>query len=316
VPRSRLKRLWREFRYLIGPAALEASVALTRIIPLPFTLLLMEDLLGRIAWPLAGPYRGQMRENLRLSLGEIPEEERDRIAKEALRNMFRGFVELFYSVHCFDRLSPHLRWRGEEHLKEALAQGRGVIAVTAHLGNFTLMGVAMARRGYPFRMIIKDPKHPRMARTFQKMRRQQGTPWIPAVPPMRCQREILRALKRGEVVGFVADENRRRGGIVMEFLGRKMAMPPGPAFYHIATGAPILPVFLLRGQRGLEMVIKPPLEVSLSGDRDRDLYLITKTVTQEIEGMIRRHPEQWHWVSRTRVKIRARRRAFEEIDKS
>lgn len=296
-----MKCLWREFRYLIGPAAVEASVAMTRLVPLPFALFLAEDVMGRIAWPLAGPYRALMRENLRLSLKEVPEEERDWIAKEALRNMFRGFVELLYSVHCFDRLSPYLRWTGEGHLKEALVQGKGVIAVTAHLGNFALMGVAMVRRGYPFRVIIKDPKHPRMARTFQKMRRQQGTPWIPAIPPIRCQREVLRALKGGEVVAFVVDESRRRGGIVMEFLGRKMAMPPGPAFYHMATGAPILPVFLLRGQKGLEMVIRPPLEVSLSGDRDRDLCLITETVTQEIEGMIRRHPEQWHWVSKAKV---------------
>jgi len=131
---------------------------------------------------------------------------------------------------------------------------------------------------------------------------------------MRCQREILRSLKRGEIVGFVADEGRRRGGIVMEFLGRRMAMPPGPAFYHLATNAPILPVYLLRdGKERLKMVVKPPLEFSLSGNRERDLYLITRAVTRELEGTIRSYPHQWHWVSRVRPKIRTRRRAPEEM---
>lgn len=310
-----LKKLWREFRYLVAPAGLKAMVALSRIVPREVAHILLVEVVGKVAWWFAGHWRQRMRENITISLGNRKSpEERDQIAKAALRNMFLGFVELLYSIHSVEEVLDGIPWEGKEILEESLKAARGVIAVTAHIGNFTLIAAAMNLQGYPFRMIVKDPKHPRMAKTFQQLRERQGTRWIPALPPMRCQREILRSLKRGEIVGFVADEGRRRGGIVMEFLGRRMAMPPGPAFYHLATHAPILPVYLLRdGKERLRMVVKPPLELSLSGNRERDLYLITRAVTRELEGTIRSYPHQWHWVSRVHPKIRTRRRAPKEM---
>lgn len=304
-----MKNLWREFRYLIGPPCLEGLVALAGIVPWEVAHLLFVRGMGSVAWWLTGPWRGKMRENMAVALGDrASARQRDRIARAALRNMFLGFLELVYSVADPDRVLDGMTWQGENWLKGALQRAKGVIAVTAHLGNFTLMPAAMIRRGYPFKMIIKDPKHPRMARTFQRMRRRQGVEWIPASANLGTQRKIMRSLALGEIVGFVADEGMRRGGIVVEFLGRPRAMPPGPAFYHLMTGAPILPLYLMReGDGGLKMVIKPPIEVALTGDRERDLYLLTKAVTQELQDTIREHPEQWHWVGRTRPKIRTRR---------
>lgn len=308
------RRVEREFRYLIGAIGFRAIVRATRIVPMGLSRLLFVKLLSPLAWPFAGKYRRKMLDNLDLSYGDaLTPQQKERIAKRVLKNMFQGFLETIYSIYSLPRIMSRLRWEGEEHLREAMREGKGVIAVSAHLGNFTLIGGVMRRRGYPCWVIIKDPKHPRMAQVFEEFRRVQGTRSIPADPPMRCQREIMRALRRGEIVLFVSDENQKKGGILIDFMGRRMAMPPGPAFYHLRTGAPILPVFLLReGEDGLRLLIEPPLQVPLQGDKDKDLYSITREVTRKIESFIRRYPDQWHWVSKRRIRTRTRRPSFEE----
>ena len=97
----------------------------------------------------------------------------------------------------------------------------------------------------------------------------------------------------------------------MEFLGRPMALPVGPAVYHLRTGAPIIPIFILRQEgRRHKVIIDSPLEITLSGDEERDVFTITNQIARVLETFITRYPDQWAWISKRRIQTRTKRATF------
>lgn len=97
----------------------------------------------------------------------------------------------------------------------------------------------------------------------------------------------------------------------MEFLGRPMALPVGPAVYHLKTGAPILPMFIIRQEgRRHKVIIDSPLEVALSGDEERDVFAITDQIARVIETFITTYPGQWSWIGKRRIRTRTKRATF------
>ncbi len=309
------KKLWWEIRYQIACWSLRGLIIVIRFFPLKWALFIIERIVGRIGWHLAGEYRKKMLDNLTLSFQDpLTEQEKRRISQESFRYMIRGFVETMYCVHFYKKkLYPRIELEGRENLDQALAQGKGVIAVSAHLGNFAILGAKLNASGYPFSLIINDPAHPGLARLFQEMQERVGVRSIPVDPPLRCQREIMRSLRKGEIVGFISDENQKRGGVLVEFLGRVMAMPAGPAIYHLKTGGPILPIFILHQvDGGHKVIIDTPLKVELSGDEERDIFTITAQVTRVIESYIKKYPTQWSWISKRRIRTKTRRKTFLE----
>ena len=139
----------------------------------------------------------------------------DRAAKRAVAvamagNMIKSFFECLYLASPFrEKVQGMSAIRGAEHLDHALARGRGVIAVSAHFGNFINLGSFMVRAGYPFHMVLRDPESEPLARLFQLFRREAGQQWISTTPAAQCQRDILRRLRGNEIICIIADEYRR-----------------------------------------------------------------------------------------------------------
>ena len=101
----------------------------------------------------------------------------------------------------------------------------------------------------------------------------------------------------------------------MVFFGQKASTAIGPAVLALRTGAPIVPVFIIRENDNTHtIIIEPEIEYEPSGDPDRDIYTITSTFTRIIESYVRRYPSQWPWISnrwrekppRKRVKVKKR----------
>jgi lauroyl/myristoyl acyltransferase len=105
--------------------------------------------------------------------------------------------------------------------------------------------------------------------------------------------------------------------VEVEFLGRIMALPVGPAVYHLKTGAPILPMFIIRQEAGgHKIIIDPPLEIQLSGDERRDIFTIVTEIARVLESYIKKYPGQWSWISKRRIRTRTRRKTFLEGGKN
>jgi KDO2-lipid IV(A) lauroyltransferase len=319
----RKKRGWKrmrwEIRYWLASVGLLGFLRAIRVIPFPWAFSFIDGIAGKLAWRFATKYKKKMLDNLTSTYhNSLTDEEKERIAQESFRTMLTGFIETFYCVHFYrTKFDPWIELEGRENLDQVLTRGKGAIAVSAHLGTFTLIGAKLSASGFHLTWILGGQPHPRLAQLWREMGEKVGAGFIIIDSLFTFHKAILRVLRKGEVVGFICDENQKHGGVEVEFLGRIMALPVGPAVYHLKTGAPILPMFILRQKDGgHKVIIEPPLEIQLSGDEGRDIFTIVTEIARVLESYIKKYPGQWSWISKRRIRTRTRRKTLLEGGKN
>jgi len=221
--------------------------------------------------------------------------------------------------HSKERIIGSIRLQGEEHLQEALAKGKGVLALSAHLGSFTLIGARLAAAGYPFSVVVKHPADKRFARLTDDYRAQIGIETIPAKPRREAVRGLLKALRENRIVLVIADEF-KSGDVMVNFFGMQLPAPRGPATLALRTGAVTLPMFATRERNGsLVLSVGAPIGVVEHGDLETSVMATTAVYTSHLEAAIRRYPDQWNWLGlpnrngkRSRAELAQRRKEWKK----
>jgi KDO2-lipid IV(A) lauroyltransferase len=239
-----------------------------------------------------------MAENIESVLGqEIPDpRERQKLAWRAWLNFAQGVLETA-RVMDFSREKTisTVVLEGEEHIQRALEKGKGVLALSAHLGSFTLIGARLAASGYPFSAVIKSPRNQRFAKLLDHYRRQIGIHTIAAKPRRQAVRGILQALRENRIVLIIADEF-RSGDVMVDFFGVKVPAPRGPATLALRTEAATLPMFAIRRADRIVLRVDAPLLPLRSDDLEASVVGTTALYTRRIEAAIREYPDQWNWI--------------------
>jgi len=248
--------------------------------------------LGWLVW-VVGVRRRVAVGNIGRALGLGPRAAR-RLARRCYRQLGRTMVE-FLRVGSLDRHGAR-RILGEGPLQrvEAFRQGKGVLVLGAHLGNWDLLACAAARAGLPVNVVTRELKSSRLNRFWMAQREACGVRLLPAEGSAKA---VLRALRRNEVVALVLDQH-EPDGLVVPFLGRPAATSAALARLARATGAPVVPAFLLRRGDGYRARVLDPVELRRSEDRRRDHWENTARFNRIIEQEVRARPEQWFWVHR------------------
>ena len=240
-----------------------------------------------------------MEQNLRAVMGGefATKEEAKSIVRTAWRNFARGIYETVCTLHApKESLKSIALIEGEEHLNGALAKGKGVIALSAHLGNFSIIGARLTSEGYPFSALVKQPREDRFARLIDDMRTRVGVKTISARPRRKAVNEIIRALRGNEMVLIIADEFKSTG-VEVDFFGHPSPVPRGPVTLALRTGAVILPMFMIRDRSDrLTLYIGPELDLVQSGDLQQDVNTNVTLFSRRLEEMVRRYPDQWNWL--------------------
>lgn len=192
-------------------------------------------------------------------------------------------------------LAKRLEFISEEIVKQALELGKGVLILIAHIGNYDLMGLFAARvLGYPVTIITKTISHEGLHEVIWELRQKTG---LKAVPPQNAYRACLRALRQKELVGFMLDQNRpAQQGVFVEFFGKLASTTPGLALMSAHTGAPVVPVFMLRAADGRHVLEAKPMIEPPPDRKAETLRDYTARYTRVIEEEIRRDPAQWLWL--------------------
>ncbi len=235
--------------------------------------------------------------NLSFALQEKGREERTRILRDCYDNIGRSLVEFMRlpSVSKKDAIHELISLEGEEHLRAALAKKRGVLLLTAHYGNWELVGAKLAASGYPLNVLARHQRDTGATRLVNSLRETAGMRVIPARKVDAAQ--ILRCLKRGEIVGFLADQNAGRKGIFVDFFGRAASTHPGIALFALRTKAPVVPVFGLRNSDNRHVaLLLPEVKLIETGNMREDVAANTAAFTRLIEQQIRLRPELWFWL--------------------
>ena len=283
----------------LGIALMQAAVRLLNLIGYGATLRLGAAA-GELLYRLSFRMKARIRHNLRFALGsELTPQKLEQITRQVMREIAINWFELFYyggpNKH---EVEAHIRIEGIEHLERARARGRGVIAVSAHLGNYPILAQQLSRRGFPVVMVIRDPSNSVISAMYARGRELIELCSIFTEPERTFYRAALATLRSNGILCLIADENKRRGGIFVEFFGRPASTAPGPAALATRTGAPIVPIFILRNpDTSLRVVIEHEIEWQPSGDTNRDMHAITASYTAVIERYVREHITQWMWTN-------------------
>jgi KDO2-lipid IV(A) lauroyltransferase len=289
------------FGDLLGNLLLTCSIVILRLLH-PRGLVFIARILGTMAFYLIKKYRDRVISNLSLALmGEKSLREMSKLAKEIFFNFTLTPLETLYAyIHPFDRFLLKIQIQGKEYLESALAQKNGVIALGAHLGPFTLVGARLALEGYAFNLIVNEGTNfPKLWKRLGDYQRDLGQKLFPPKPASVSVKKSLNSLRRNEILYLVADEQQILGGLPVPFFGQTAYTPPGPAIFSLKTGAPILPMFIVR-EKGIPrtLFIRGPIEIERTSDEKKNIELLTAKFTKAIEDIIRQYPGQWPWLNR------------------
>ncbi len=259
-------------------------------------------LLGRLACYLLVRHKKKTIKNLRIAFkGEMDEDEIESTAIACFENLGRSLFELL----C-------IRWRGlkdvqkfisvegEGYLKEALNLGKGIILITAHIGNWELLGMLLAqigyKLGYKLSVIAAPSKNIRLGEMTNAYRSRFNIETI-IRGEQTSARKIIKSLRDNGMLAVLLDQDIKSDGIYVDFFGKKAYTPTGITSLALRFNIPVLMIFMVReeGYRH-RIIINKPEGLRRSGDTKSDILHNTAIFTGIIESFIRKYPGQWVWM--------------------
>ena len=256
------------------------------------------DILGDLVFYVTGMRKKLVMEHLGRVYGDTGDGTTPRSrARSVYRQLGRTAVEhaRLLAGRTTD-LRDRLTVSGEEHVARTRQGGRGVILITGHFGYWELLGATVALLGHPITVVAKKLHNPAVDRLMHAGRERLGmaVASMDSAPPA-----ILKALRRNECVGLLADQDAGPGGVFVEFLGLRASTYQGPALFALRTGAPIVPCFIIRsGPERHRVCFETPIEATPTGDEPADIARITQAYTDVLARYILDYPDHWFWVHR------------------
>ncbi|MCP4104662.1 MAG: lysophospholipid acyltransferase family protein [Desulfobacteraceae bacterium] len=217
------------------------------------------------------------------------------MARQVFENIGQILFEICWSLHI-DRkdFNKHFYIRGLSNYRDAYEKNRGVLVLTAHMGNWELLSIIAAMAGYPLNVVFRPLDFEPMNQFVMKLRTRFGAKLIPTAHSMR---KILKALKQGEVITVLLDQNVDwYNGVFVDFFGRRACTNEGLALLALKTGAPVVPVFLVREGDRFMAEFCPEIPLIKTGDKTKDVEQNTQQYNRAIEAFVRQYPDQWFWV--------------------
>jgi KDO2-lipid IV(A) lauroyltransferase len=254
--------------------------------------------LGDLAWLAAGSRRGVTRANLALVFPELPEAEREKLARESFRHLGAALCDTLSAMR-FDlvALCRRLAYEGWEHLAEARARGRGFFVLSAHLGHWEIAAHVAGAYFGPLSVVGRPLDNPHLDRELTAFRGRFGNRTL---AKRGAVRGMLRALEEGGIVGILIDQRVRESeGIRAPFFGRPSLASPVLARLSLRTGTPVVPIFAFGEPRGrYRFVARPAIEPAGDPKDEAAVLAMTRGYLEATEREIRSRPAEWMWMHR------------------
>jgi len=270
---------------------------LNGIIPLSWNYFLGK-VLGTIAYLVVRRHRKIALDGLEFAFGEKTVKQRKEIARQVFIFMAQSSFELLHYLKNIHQLK-NIRIDGEEYLKQALKKKKGVIIVTAHLGNFPLMSLKLAKEGYPVSFVTRPMRDEKTSDYIHNLRSATGVKTIFSYPRRECVNNIIKALANNEIVVMQMDQNFGTGGVWVKFFGQLAATPVGAIVLALRTQSALVPAYIYRKACGKHCIkVLPEEELVVAEEKDETVLINTIKFTRIIEGWVREHDFQWSWIHR------------------
>jgi KDO2-lipid IV(A) lauroyltransferase len=234
--------------------------------------------------------------NLKVAFPKKSSAECRAIARSMFQHFGRLLLELMkYSSLPRERQLAMIDWEGEERVRLALAQGKGILFCTGHFGFWEQQALAHALKFEPMAVMARALDNPRLHDLLETIRTSNGNE---VVYRRGAVRKVLRLLADGKGVGILIDQHMTSAdAIYVDFFGRPAATTSTLAALAIRTGAPVIPLFAFPAPGGrYRMIYEHPVEPPR--DSEDAVREFTQRCTDVLEMHVRRHPELWLWMHR------------------
>lgn len=254
--------------------------------------------LGRLAYAIDKRHRMVAMGNLTAVLG-LSESDAKTKAKAVFENLGVIFAE-FVRVPAInnDFLEKNVIVEGFDSYQNAKAEGKGVLMLGAHFGSWEFNPVVhLLKMGEEASVVYKNIKNPYVDRFIDSVRKSYG---LKTIQFKNSIKEIMAALKRGEGVGILLDQFAEPDeAVIVDFMGKPAYTSYGLALIARKTGAPVVPMFVMREGKGrYRAVYEEAIHVNRTDDSEKDIRDATIKFNMAIEKYVRKYPEQWFWVHR------------------
>ncbi len=277
---------------MLAYLAFRLWVVLVRVLPERWAVAFMRWA-GGAAYRLS-PQAEDSRDNARHVLGpDASVEEVSRVAREMFQKRARGYYDLarlpFMPSEYFEQ---RLTLVGMEHLEQVIAENRGGVLVSAHMGPVEFMVQAVADLGYPLVGVVEHLEYERFHQYVINLRKAHG---VEIVTTRSSMLDIFRRVKRGKVMASAIDRDSTDTGLVIDFMGAPAWMPDGYARVAVRANAPLV-VGFARGDadRGVITQLYPPIYPSRALGKQEAVLDVMRQTLQLFEQALRAHPEEWH----------------------
>jgi KDO2-lipid IV(A) lauroyltransferase len=250
-------------------------------------------MLGGIAGFIARAERKKALRNIRIAFPDWTPREHKNLVTATFRHLGMCALEMAWlpnlDVTKRDELT---RFEGIERVLEVIDAGNSVVMLTAHCGNWEWLSYATGMFGRPLAVMQRERDQANINDYITELRAKSGVRTIDR-GSSSSPRELIAALRRGGILGFVMDQNIRTESVKVPFFGVPAPTPLGPAKLAIRTEAYVSTALIRRGEDGIQYATyTEPVKCN----RSDDAVALVARVTREIEEQIRRAPEQWVWM--------------------
>lgn len=252
--------------------------------------------LGRLLSDLDPRHVAIATANLRQAFPHWDDVRRLRTAREVYAHFGQVLLEILW-LHgrARDEVLGLVEVVGREHVETAFAPGKGVICVTAHIGNWEMHGLTHGWMFGPIGVVARPLDNPHLHERLCEVRTMGGNT---VIDKRHALAQIMRGLKDNRGIAILIDQNvQAQDGIFVDFFGRAAATTTVAAALAVRTGCALLPSHTVLGRDGrYRLVYDPVVRGAPSGNREADIAGLTQRLTTIIEGWIRDAPEQWLWL--------------------
>jgi KDO2-lipid IV(A) lauroyltransferase len=282
----------KNIKHLLPYLILRTTCSVLTLLPLKFSYFLARGL-GNVAYYVLRYRRQVVMDNLIIAFGkEMDAAKLAEIAAESYRQIAMSFIELLIAPKLYNQIQNILETKHFSLIQRLLQQGKGLITISGHLGNWELQGAAAATAmTEPFTVAAVQQSNPYIDRFITRRRNAMGMQMASTKAAMKL---LLKGLRNKQAIGLVADQNAGRDAVFVDFFGKIAATQPGPAQLALKFGAPMVVGAAIRTGPGQFKILSQQVEIK----EDDTVETLTHRHVKILEGFIRQYPEQYFWLHR------------------
>ncbi|HOF64275.1 MAG TPA: phosphatidylinositol mannoside acyltransferase [Dermatophilaceae bacterium] len=274
------------------------------------------DQAADLMWRRGGKGVARMRANYARVRPELSDAQLDRLVRAGLRSYLRYAIDSFrLPDRTADELRATVRPRNDAAVRAHLESGRAVVVFVGHMGNWDVAGAWSTQNLAPVTTVAERLKPEEVFREFFAFRERLGMTILPLTGAGDPFAGLVAAVERGDFVALAADRDLTRGGVEVDFFGRRARMAKGPAALALRTGAALFAAEIhfekapagegMRGMGGYFTVVGFSDEIRPPAGEGLDPTLAVQAMTQgcaaHLEAAIREHTEDWHMMQKVFV---------------